>query len=242
MCLQCIGVFLACESSFFTFLLFNTIKKGNPFLSLLLVFYFAISESNVAKCKTTWLKLLTCSALNNVHFILHNTTKLLHAQVMTRAHFNSSKSFLFSVLFLDCDLIPMWAQNSVTVARVFSTSLRKNGYKIILIRAYNLITFCKILAFTRFYNDYKYKHSTSRRSISEVKFPDTSRVRANRGVRNGRFSPVVKVKAIFGETVIGNAYCRQLSPERNICLNQTPNTGKRREKKKEKDENRRGKL
>lgn len=27
------------------------------------------------------------------------------------------------------------------------------------------------------------------------------------------YSPVVKVKAIFGETVTGNGYCRQLSPE-----------------------------
>lgn len=31
----------------------------------------------------------------------------------------------------------------------------------------------------------------------------------------------------FSETVIGNTYCRQLSPERNICLHRTTNTEKR---------------
>lgn len=33
------------------------------------------------------------------------------------------------------------------------------------------------------------------------------------GARNGRYSPVVKVKAIFGATVIGNVYCGQLSTD-----------------------------
>lgn len=97
-----------------------------------------------------------------------------------RGHFNSSKSFLFSVVFLVCDLLPCDHKIVRTITQVFPTSSGKNGYKIILIRAYNLIfiTFCKILAFTRFYDyKYKHKHSTSRRSISEM-FPDTNRVRA----------------------------------------------------------------
>lgn len=46
---------------------------------------------------------------------------------------------------------------------------------------------------------------------------------SNRGARNGRFSPVVKVKAIFGETVIGNVYCWQTQEKRRKT---TPTTQK----------------
>lgn len=118
--------------------------------------------------------------------------------------------WFFQIIFIQCCFPCLWLDSYVTTKQSDSSSglsriieeewVKNNINKII---QPHLVAICKILAFTRFY-DYKYEHSTSRRSISEV-FLDTSGVRATKVSEVDGTVLLGKVKAVLWQW-IHNAY------------------------------------